>query len=250
MAITFEKQSFGGRFPEIWRGECKMLPGGFKPTQEFAPGTVVRRATPVFVNFDEMSATVCKVASVLDGGTTTKVRVPKGHYFTKGDNVFKYGDAAPVLVTVNEVDRTNSAYDVLTLSKAITGIAKDDVLVEGKSVEGETQTVKAVCEPNMVDRTNSAYDVLTLSKAITGIAKDDVLVEGKSVEGETQTVKAVCEPNMVVGADKQFDGKGLPTIDAAFEAVVLYPSLQFPILKEWLQGVALKNNPNIIFIKQ
>ena len=203
MAITFEKQSFGGRFPEIWRGECKMLPGGFKPTQEFAPGTVVRRATPVFVNFDEMSATVCKVASVLDGGTTTKVRVPKGHYFTKGDNVFKYGDAAPVLVTVNEVDRTNSA-----------------------------------------------YDVLTLSKAITGIAKDDVLVEGKSVEGETQTVKAVCEPNMVVGADKQFDGKGLPTIDAAFEAVVLYPSLQFPILKEWLQGVALKNNPNIIFIKQ
>jgi hypothetical protein len=203
MAITFEKQSFGGRFPEIWRGECKMLPGGFKPTQEFAPGTVVRRATPVFVNFDEMSATVCKVASVLDGGTTTKVRVPKGHYFTKGDNVFKYGDAAPALVTVNEVDRTNSA-----------------------------------------------YDVLTLSKAITGIAKDDVLVEGKSVEGETTTVEAVCEPNMVVGADKQFDGKGLPTLDAAFEAVVLYPSLQFPILKEWLQGVALKNNPNIIFIKQ
>lgn len=203
MAITFEKQSFGGRFPEIWRGECKMLPGGFKPTQEFAPGTVVRRATPVFVNFDEMSATVCKVASVLDGGTTTKVRVPKGHYFTKGDNVFKYGDAAPALVTVNEVDRTNSA-----------------------------------------------YDVLTLSKAITDIAKDDVLVEGKSVEGETPTVKAVCEPNMVVGADKQFDGKGLPTLDAAFEAVVLYPSLQFPVLKEWLQGVALKNNPNIIFIKQ
>lgn len=203
MAITFEKQSFGGRFPEIWRGECKMLPGGFKPTQEFAPGTVVRRATPVFVNFDEMSATVCKVASVLDGGTTTKVRVPKGHYFTKGDNVFKYGAEAPALVTVNEVDRTNSA-----------------------------------------------YDVLTLSKAITDIAKDDVLVEGKSVEGETPTVKAVCEPNMVVGADKQFDGKGLPTLDAAFEAVVLYPSLQFPILKEWLQGVALKNNPNIIFIKQ
>lgn len=203
MAITFEKQSFGGRFPEIWRGECKMLPGGFKPTQEFAPGTVVRRATPVFVNFDEMSATVCKVASVLDGGTTTKVRVPKGHYFTKGDNVFKYGAEAPELVTVKEVDRTNSA-----------------------------------------------YDVLILSKAITDIAKDDVLVEGKSVEGETQTVKAVCEPNMVVGADKQFDGKGLPTLDAAFEAVVLYPSLQFPILKEWLQGVALKNNPNIIFIKQ
>lgn len=204
MAITFEKQSFGGRFPEIWRGECKMLPGGFKPTQEFAVGTVVRRATPVFVNFDDMSATVCKVASVLDGGTTTKVRVPKGHYFTKGDNVFKHGDAAPELVTVNDVDRTNTAYDVLTLSKGITGIKKDDVLIEGKTVG----------------------------------------------EGEGAKIEAVCEPNMIVGADKQFDEKGLPTLDAAFEAVVLTPSLLFPILPEWLQGVALKNNPNIIFIKQ
>ena len=204
MAITFEKQSFGGRFPEIWRGECKMLPGGFKPTQEFAVGTVVRRATPVFVNFDDMSASVCKVASVLDGGTTTKVRVPKGHYFTKGDKVFKHDDSAPELVTINDVERTNIAYDVLTLSKGITDIKKDDVLVEGKAV-GESGNEK---------------------------------------------VEAAYVPNMIVGTDKQFDGKGLPTLDAAFEAVVLFPSLLFPILPEWLQGVALKNNPNIIFIKQ
>lgn len=204
MAITFERQSYSGRFPEIWRGECKMLPGGFKPTQEFAVGTVVRRATPMQVDFNTMSATVAKVASVLDGGTTTKVRVPKGHYFTKGDNVFKHGDAAPELVTINDVDRTNTAYDVLTLSKGITGIEKDDVLIEGKNVG----------------------------------------------EGQDAKVEAACAPNMVVGADKQFDGKGLPTLDAAFEAVVLFPSLLFPVLPEWLQGVALKNNPNIIFIKQ
>lgn len=204
MAITFERQSYSGRFPEIWRGECKMLPGGFKPTQEFAVGTVVRRATLIHVNFDARSATVCKVASVLDGGTTTKVRVPKGHYFTKGDNVFKHGEETPELVAVNDVDRSNTEYDVLTLSKGITGIKKDDVLVEGKSVG----------------------------------------------EGDDAKVEAACEPNMIVGADKQFDGKGLPTLDAAFEAVVLTPSLQFPILPEWLQGVALKNNPNIIFIKQ
>lgn len=199
MAITFERQSFSGRFPEIWRGECKMLPGGFKPTQEFAAGTVVRRATLISVDFDTMSAKVCKVASVLDGGTTTKVRVAKGHYFVKGDKIFKHG--ATTLVTVNDVDRSNTEYDVLTLSAAITGIAKDDIIVEGVSVGDNS-------------------------------------------------VKAACEPNMIVGADKQFDGKGLPTLDAAFEAVVLIPSLLFPILPEWLQGVALKNNPNIIFIKQ
>lgn len=200
MAITFEQQSFSGRFPEIWRGECKMLPGGFKPKQEMPVGTVVRRATPVFVNFDDMSAAVCKTASVLDGGTTTKVRVPKGHYFAKGDTVAKYGDAATDPVTVSDIDTSNTAYDTLTLSKAITGIAKDDIIIEA--------------------------------------VKDG------------ETVKAAHEPNMVVGADKHFDGKGLPTIDAAFEAVVLLPSLMFPILPEWLTGVALKLNPNIIFIKQ
>lgn len=199
MAITFERQSFSGRFPEIWRGECKMLPGGFKPTQEFAAGTVVRRATLISVDFDTMSAKVCKVASVLDGGTTTKVRVAKGHYFVKGDKIFKHGDTT--LVTVKDVDRSNTEYDVLTLSAAITDIAKDDIIVEG-------------------------------------------------VSAGDNSVKAACEPNMIVGADKQFDGKGLPTLDAAFEAVVLIPSLLFPILPEWLQGVALKNNPNIIFIKQ
>ena len=60
-------------------------------------------------------------------------------------------------------------------------------------------------------------------------------------------------PNMVVGAAKEFTGKGLPTIDAAYEAVVLYPSLNFPLLEDWLINpgkVCLKANPNILFIKQ
>ena len=200
MAITFEKQSFSGHFPEIWRGECKMLPGGFKPKHELPVGTVVRRATPVFVNFDDMSAAICKTASVLDGGTTTKVRVPKGHYFAKGDSVAKHGDAATDPVIVNSIDTSNSSYDTLMLSAAITGIKKDDIIIEAVKDGG--------------------------------------------------TVKAAYEPNMVVGADKNFDGRGLPTIDAAFEAVVLLPSLMFPILPEWKTGVSLKLNPNIIFIKQ
>lgn len=200
MAITFEKQSFSGRFPEIWRGECKMLPGGFKPKQDLPVGTVLRRATPIFVDFEDRSAAICKTASVLDGGTTTKVRVPKGHYFAKGDNVAKYGDTATDPVTVNDIDTSNTTYDTLVLSKAITGIAKDDIIIEA---------VK-----------------------------------------EGSEVKAAYSPNMVVGADRHFEGKGLPTIDAAFQAVVLEPSLLFPVLSEWKTGVGLTLNQNIIFIKQ
>ena len=67
MAIDFKKEKIRGRSPEFWRGEAKVLPGGFKPTQEFPVGTVILRGTPLFVDFEARTAAVCKVALVLDG---------------------------------------------------------------------------------------------------------------------------------------------------------------------------------------
>lgn len=200
MAIDFKKQKLAGHFPEIWRGECKMLPGGFKPVQEFPVGTVLQRGTPVYVDFEEMTAAVCKTAKVLTGGTTTAPRVSKGHYFVVGDVVTKDGDgkASP---TISKIDTSNADYDVITLSAEYTGLAAGDTLVESE-IYSDTDV-------------SSKY-----------------------------------EPNMVLGAKKEFDGKGLPTLDVAYEAVVLYPSLLYPILSSWLSGCCLKANPNILFIKQ
>lgn len=201
MAITFEKQSFAGNFPAIWRGEAKMLPGGFKPKQELPVGTVLRRGTPVFVDFSDMTAAVCKTATVLDGGTTTKIRVPKGHYFAVGDKVGKYNGEATATVDVKEIDTANSAYDVITTSAAVTGVKQGDILIEA-----------------VVD---------------------------------TEKVVPAYTPNNIVGADKHFDGKGLPTIDAAYEANVLTPSLITPVLDAWIEnGMCLKSNHSIKFIKQ
>lgn len=78
MAIDFKKTQLSGHTPEIWRGECKILPGGFKPVQNFPVGTVLHRGTPIYVDFEAMSAAVCKTAKVLKGGTTTAPRVAKG----------------------------------------------------------------------------------------------------------------------------------------------------------------------------
>lgn len=200
MAIEFKKTAVSGRFPEIWRGECKMLPGGFKPLQNFAVGTVLRRAALLEVNFENMTAAIIKLANVLEGGTTKNVRVAKGHYFAVGDVITKIGDGK-LTPSISSIDTSNVDYDVLVLSAAYTGLAKGDTIVESSAVESGDATSKYT-------------------------------------------------PNMIVGADKEFNGKGIPAIDAAFEAVVLYPSLSFTIPAEWLNGPCLKSNPNILFIKQ
>ena len=210
MAIDFKKTQRSGHTPEIWRGECKILPGGFKPVQNFPVGTVLHRGTPIYVDFEAMSAAVCKTAKVLKGGTTTAPRVAKGHYFVAGDVVMKLGvtDKSPI---IKSIDTANAEYDVLTFASAIAGLAEGDILVEASAAA--------------------------------------------AAEGDNEAVPAapLYTPNMVVGAVKEFTGKGLPTIDAAYEAVVLYPSLNFPLLEDWLINpgkVCLKANPNILFIKQ
>lgn len=177
-----------------------MLPGGFKPVQDFPNGTVLQRGTPVFVNFEEMTAAVCKTAKVLSGGSTTAPRVSKGHYFVAGDTVTKDGD----------------------------GTASPTIL--------------------KIDTSNADYDVITLSAEYAGLTENDILVESNTYSEEP--VSSKYEPNMILGAKKEFDGKGLPTLDVAYEAVVLYPSLMYPVLASWLNGCCLKANPNILFIKQ
>ncbi len=207
MAIEFQKTAYSGRFPEFWRGEAKVLPGGFKPDQTIANGTVVRRGTPLYVDFATRKAYICKSGVVLAGGTTTKPRVAKGNYFAVGDKVSKVGHygASP---SISAIDTSNADYDVLTLSSAYTGLAADDVLVESSEYTAATQSAEAVpAAPKYA-------------------------------------------PNAVLAADEEFNGKGLPTFDAAYDAVVLYPALSFPIVADWLNGFTLKSNPNILFIKQ
>lgn len=245
MAIDFKKTAVKGHTPEIWRGECKMLPGGFKPVQSFPIGTVLHRGTPIFVDFAAMSAAVCKTAKVLAGGTTTAFRVAKGHLFAVGDVVTKNGDGAST-PTIKSIDTTNADYDVITLSAAYTGLTTDDVLIESRDygyidATSTTEGALKIVESNPSDGQIALASVTPYLGEKTLAANDYVVLQAA---GSKYT------PNMVNGAVKEFNGKGLPTIDAAFEAVVLYPSLSFPVLPEWLNGCCLKSNPNILFIKQ
>ena len=199
MAIEFNRKDYSGYFPAFWRGEAKILPGGFKPVQEFPIGTVIRRGTPVFVDTDKLTAAICKTGKVVAGGTTTAPRVAKGHLFVVGDSVAKTDSTEAV--SVKSIDTTNTDYDVITFTKALTGVAADDVIFETGEVS---------------------------EKAVPKY-----------------------EPNNVVGSDLQFTGKGLPTLDVAFEALVLIPSLAAPLMPDWIVGgQCMKLNHSIKFIKQ
>jgi len=89
-----------------------------------------------------------------------------------------------------------------------------------------------------IDTSNDSYDILTLSAEVADLAAGSVLVES-----------AAYMPNAVLGSDLYIDGKGLPTLDAAYDAVVL-KNIIGAVPDAWLQGIALKNNPNIIYINQ
>jgi len=245
MAIEFKKTSIKGHTPEIWRGECKMLPGGFKPKNNIPVGSVVYRGVLVEVNFSEMSAAVIKIATVLNGGTTSKPRIAKGHLFAAGDVIAMVGKDDKS-VSISSIDTANADYDVLNLSASITGLASGKAIVEASDygyidADASTEGALKIVADNPSDGQIALASVTPYLGEKTLAANDYVLL---------QKAESKYTPNMVNGAVKEFNGKGLPTIDAAYEAVVLYPSLNFPILPEWLNGCCLKSNPNILFIKQ
>ena len=135
MAIKFEREAIPGNMDVFWRQEVRMLPGGFQPVQTIPVGEVVQRGAFIAVNFDAMSAAIVKVGKVLDGGTTSKPRVSKRNNFFAGDMVMKLGNNDAV-ATVKSVDRSNPDYDVVELSAAITGLAKDDFIQEAVKDDG------------------------------------------------------------------------------------------------------------------
>lgn len=197
MGVKFEGKSYAGNMPVFWRGEAKILPGGYKLLQTFPKGTVIPKGTPLHIVIGTLTAAVSKYAKVVSGGTIVKPRVPKGTLFQINDIVMKEGETTGV--TVSSIDTSNADYDALTLSSAISGLAADDVLIEATA---------------------------------------------------TSSSAAKYEPNAVVGEDTEpLAGSNQDTVSAAYDAVVLLGyTVQLPA--SWMQGICMKNNPNIIYVKQ
>lgn len=170
--ITFASQSYTKHPNPFWREEVKILPGGFKPVQDFPVGTKLYRGTFVSV-LPGLTCAVVKIGKVVTGGTTTKPRVAKDSYYEVGDKVIKAGETT--VKTISAIDRSNADYDVITLNSALTGLVEGDILVEADD-SGETAKQKYVANAVLAeDKEFKAESFPTLDVAYSCVLLKDVI---------------------------------------------------------------------------
>lgn len=190
--ITFASQSYTKHPNPFWREEVKILPGGFKPVQDFPVGTKLYRGTFVSV-LPGLTCAVIKMGKVVAGGTTTKPRVEKGSNFQVGDVVMDLANDSKS-PTVSAIDTSNAEYDVLTLSAAITGLAANHLLQEANEYQAAGDGVEEVkASPKYVanavlaeDKEFKAESFPTLDVAYSCVLLKDVIPafpEGWLVDG-------------------------------------------------------------------
>lgn len=210
-----KRTSYSGRFPVFWRDNVKILPGGFKvnDADKYPVGTVIHRGAPLHIDFSTMTATIVGSAKLLNADSSTgKVTVAKDCYFRVGQTVAIYGNT-----------KAGSSLVYTTTISAITyGKESDELTLADKTIQG----LKA-----------NAY-----------------LVDAAIYTGDnSDTAPAVNNPdyiNALVGEDSEIKAYGLAHVDPCYEAVVLEPCVPWAVLDGYKQGIALKANPNIIFIHQ
>ena len=176
-------------------------------------------------------------AKILPGGYKLLQTFPKGTVIPKG---------TPLHIVIGTLTAAVSKYaKVVSGGTTIKPRVPKGTLFQINDIvmkEGETTGVTV----SSIDTSNADYDVLTLSSAISGLAADDVLIEATA----TSSSAAKYEPNAVVGEDTEpLAGSDQDTVSAAYDAVVLLGyTVQLPA--SWMQGICMKNNPNIIYVKQ
>lgn len=178
-----------------------------------------------------------KEVQMLPGGFSMKQTFPVGEVIERGAFVaVDYSDMSAAIVKVGKVLAGGTTTDA-RVSKKNNFCVGDTVMKVGAET---TTTVKSI------DRSNAEYDVVTFAAAITELVGNDFVQEANS---DTKKPKYVA--NAVLGTDLEIKKSGLPTIDAAYGAILL-KNVCTPFPASWLaeNGFCLATNHNILFIKQ
>lgn len=154
--------------------------------------------------------------------------------------------------TLVSVDMSLMKAGIVKIGKVLEGgtttaprVSKDNYLMAGDTVmkvgSNVTSTVASV------DHSHEEYDVVTLTSAMSGLTTGDFLQEADTT-GNSPV--AAYTPNAVLAADRTIMENDLPTVDVAWQALVIRNVAQ-PVPDTFLTGsIALTNNHNILFINQ
>lgn len=180
-----------------------------------------------------------KEVKMLPGGFSLKQTFATGDVIRRGSFLqVDVSDMSAAVVKIGQVLEGGPTTAARVSKK--NNFCVGDVVYKLGTEDSTTTTVKNI------DRSNPDYDVITFASAITGLAANDFIQE---FDSGTKKPKYVA--NAVLGADLEIRKSGLPTLDAAYDAIVL-KSVCTPFPDSWLveNGFCLATNHNILFINQ
>ena len=128
---------------EVWRDESvyRMSVGYYLNTAGLVAGMIVGKGCPLAVDFKTQTATPVKnvrvVAAVADGGTAIKI---------SKDSLVKVGDFisdGTTTAAVTAIDKSNTAFDTLTVGSSLGAIAVGTVLFETADADSKEPKNKA-----------------------------------------------------------------------------------------------------------
>lgn len=112
------------------------LAGGFNLVDEDVPdGTYIPHLAPLAIDFATRNAKVVKGVKAVANINAAVLQVEKGSLAKVGMHLGTGTKGA----TISAIDKSNGAYDEITLSATITGVKEGDVLFEATAVGGTTQ---------------------------------------------------------------------------------------------------------------
>lgn len=173
MGISLNRTTIQGNFPVFWRGECKVLPGDFKLTDTLPDGTVIKKGTPIKIDFDNMQCTLCKAVEVVAGGTTTKPRIKKGSHVAVDETVGSQ--------KISSIDTSNADYDELTLAASESTATTGAIIAIGSNIpDAVVERDKVIDANNSFNTVSAGYEVVILKDVAYPVA--DAWLTGYSMK--------------------------------------------------------------------
>jgi hypothetical protein len=127
---------------ELWSQETTYrYIGGFNLNDSDIPdGAKLPPLAPLAIDFTTRKAKVCKTAKVVEAAAAgaTTLKVAKGSFIIVGTVLGTGAASSAGAGTVSAIDKSNTGYDLLTVSATTATLAVGDVIIETSAAGGTT----------------------------------------------------------------------------------------------------------------